>query len=76
MLAQKVVRLCQETEEITRSNCEVCPSKMFLYGKLIVGWIRTNVSPHMGHPRPLDDYEFLRLITPQHGCYLQITFTI
>ncbi len=27
-------------------------------------------------PRPLDDYEFLRVITSQYGCYLQITLTI
>ena len=31
MLAQRTFRHCQVTEEITRSNCEVCPSKMFIY---------------------------------------------
>ena len=43
--------------------------------KLIVGWSRTNVSL-TGLPNRLEDYEFLKLITLQHGCYLQITLTI
>ena len=33
MLAQRTFRPCQGTGENTRFNCEVCPSKMFLYGR-------------------------------------------
>ena len=49
---------------------------VLLYGKLIVGRIRTCIEPHSGPFLPLEDYEFLRLITPQHGCYRPIALTI
>ena len=56
--------------------------RMFLYGKLIAGRTRTcmwrlfPLAPIMGLCLPFHHREFLRLITPQYGCYLQITLTI
>ena len=46
---------------------------VFLYGKLIAGRNRTCVRLLSEAFLPLEDREFPRAITPQHGCYLQIT---
>ena len=50
---------------------------MFLYSKLIADRTRTCIHPNNGaFLAILEDREFLRVITSQNGCYLQITFTI
>ena len=55
---------------------------VFLYGKLIAGRTRTCTrrlfppDPITGLCLPFHHREFLRLITPQYGCYRPIAFTI
>ena len=39
LLTQRIFRLCQETEHWPLHYGSYCPSRMFLYGKLIVGKI-------------------------------------
>ena len=77
MLAQRTFRPCQGTERWPHPLCGYCPSKMFLYGELIAGRIsKPAFAPITGLSYQLEDREFLRLITPQHGCYRPIAFTI
>ena len=49
---------------------------VFLYGKLIVDRNRTCVCLFSEAFLPLEDYEFLRAITSQHGCHRPMAFTI
>ena len=49
LLAQQTFRNCQVTADRARSTCGLCASKMFLYSKLIVDWIRTNIT-FRGYP--------------------------
>ena len=49
---------------------------MFLYSKLIAGRNRTCVRLLSEAFLPLEDREFLRVITPQNGCHRPMTLTI
>lgn len=53
MLAQRTFRPCQGTERWPHPLCGYCPSKMFLYGKLIAGRARTCIHPHYGAFLPI-----------------------
>ena len=51
-------------------------SNVFLYSKLIAGRNRTCVCLFSEAFLPLEDREFPRVITSQHGCYRPIALTI
>ena len=74
LLTQRTVRPCQRTEVVAAFRCSTCPVKNVFIWQTHCGQESNLRLPHHSEAfLPLEDREFPRAITPQHGCYLQIT---